>query len=173
MVLMQVVEVAAEVVVTANTVDQDLVADTARAQAQAKLHKMDTMVMVGHPVLAVLVLVVVLDKPVVIGHPMVMGPAVVRAMALALLITTTMDHMQMQMLVAMVVVMVKANMVAVALAQVLDRDTVTPTLNFLRKGNSRNEPNTPLFVVMSTMYNLFSFICTCFMCCATRNKGLH
>ena len=64
-------------------------------------------------------------------------------------------------------------MVAVALAQVLDRDTVTPTLNFLRKGNSRNGAQHTLFVVMSMMYNLFSFICTCSMYYATRNKGLH
>jgi hypothetical protein len=132
---MQVVEVAVEVVVTVNTVDQDLVADMARAQVLARPLKMDIMVMVDHPALAVLVLVAVPDKLVVTGHPTVMGLVVVPAQALARLITTGVDHMQTQMPVAMVVVTAKANMVAVALVRVLDLGTVTRTLDFLRKGN--------------------------------------
>ncbi len=132
---MQVVEVAVEVVVTVNTVDQDLVADMARAQVLARPLKMDIMVMVDHPALAVLVLVAVPDKQVVIGHPTVMGLVAVPAQALARLITTGVDHMQTQMPVAMVVVTAKANMVAVALVRVLDLGTVTRTLDFLRKGN--------------------------------------
>jgi hypothetical protein len=115
MVPMQVVEEEAEAVATANMVGQGLVVDLVRAQALARPVKMGIMVMVDHPVLAVAVLVLELDKLVVTGHPMVMGLVVVPAQALVRLLIPGMDSMQMQMLVATVVVTVRVNMVAAVL----------------------------------------------------------
>lgn len=115
MVPMQVVEEEAEAVATANMVGQGLVVDLVRAQALARPVKMGIMVMVDHPVLAVAVLVLELDKLVVTGHPTVMGLVVVPAQALVRLLIPGMDSMQMQMLVATVVVTVRVNMVAAVL----------------------------------------------------------
>lgn len=135
MVPMQVVEEEVEAVVTANMVGQGLVVDLVRAQALVNILKMEVMVMPVHPALVVVVLVLVPDKLVVIGHPVVMDLVVVRALVLAVLLLTGKDHMQMHMAMAMVAVTARVNTVAVALVQVLGLGLAMLALNFLQIGN--------------------------------------
>lgn len=140
MVPMQVVEAEAEVVVVANTVVPDMVADQARAQALVNIAKEYLQVLVDLLARAVMVAAVAEDKLEVIMDPAAVGMVVELAPALARLITTGTDQvLQMQMLMAMVMAKATVKMVGAVVAKVVDLGTVMhiPKIST----DSKMEPN--------------------------------